>query len=231
MSPQNNSALPWLLAALLAGGATVALLEHHAIARLRAEHETLTGEAAEARRLAAENGKLEQFQAAAAEAQKLREENKDLPALRNEVSQLRREVGELGSLREENRALAVQIKNATSQKEARLPEGFIPKAAMGDAGQGSPEATIQTFLWAMSQGNVERLTQCAFDGDKAALPGPDAERQRQEMSRQMQDFPGFVIAEKTVVSATEIIITVKSSANGPGMPFTLRNVAGLWKVQ
>jgi hypothetical protein len=60
----------------------------------------------------------------------------------------------------ENQLLLDQQKLATGQLGASLSPGAIPKAALVDSGLGSPEATVQTFFWAMCSGNLERLAQC-----------------------------------------------------------------------
>ena len=192
MTLSSKLVLHALLVLALAGTIATAVREHGEIDRARAEQANLRSESQEAQRLAEENKGISAMRESGAESEKLRAENKDLPALRNDVRQLRRAVADVEKLRVENQQLLAKINAA--QGPGAVPPGFIPRAAMQDVGTSTPEAAVQSFLWAMSQGNLERIKQLAVDSGPAL--GPNTDHQRSDLVRQAQGFPGFAIAGK-----------------------------------
>ena len=221
-----------VLALVVAGGAAVAVVRQNAIGRLRAEHETLLSQKQEAVRLAKENEGIGRLRAEVEGMQKIREENRDLPRLRNEVRQMRREADELAKLRAENQRLLEQAKSpAVPAAPPQLPDGFMPKATLVDAGLSSPEATVQTFFAAACHGDVHRMAQCTVADPANEPKGADAERMRQEMMDQMSKFPGFAIGEKKTLSPSEIELELKTAAGGVSLPMKLKLVGAEWKME
>src|SRR5688500_5658323 len=89
----------------------------------------------------------------------LEQANRDLPKLRNAVRTLREEKRELDRLASENERLATAIKTTPRSNAPRLSEaeGFVLREKWSNAGFGTPEATVQTFFWAITQRNAKRL--------------------------------------------------------------------------
>jgi hypothetical protein len=228
-----SSHLTWRLASvlILTGGLTVVVLNQGAIAKLRSENQALSGEQQEGQRLALENQEIPRLRQDADEAEKLREENQALPKLRNDVRQLRRQAGELAELRAENQRLLADGK-ATKRPDgpAPLPADFLLRSNLRDAGLGTPEAAIQTFFWAMCQGNVERLSQCTLDGSRDFRNG-NAEAERQYLLKQWGRFPGFRVTDKKVVSPDRVIVSVQSSVGGTLMQMPLSKVGDEWRLE
>src|ERR1700677_799969 len=215
---------------LLAGGVAAVGWKQNAIAEARAEHQALMSESEEARRLTEENKGIGKLRGEHEELEKLRGETRDLPKLRNEARQLRRQAEELAKLRAENERLrGMQASGAPDKTPAPLPPNFVARAAMVDAGLGSPEATAQTFFWAMSQGNTERLSECSVNGPRSSAPNPDKERA--DLVEQMKDFPGFGITERRDISPDEVELSLQTAAGGSAVPMKLKRVDGGWKVE
>jgi C-terminal processing protease CtpA/Prc len=103
---ENKSAIrvfAWALSlVLLAGLAAVALMQHGELSRLREAERQRQAELQELDRLRAELKAARPLQDQQAEIERLREENKDLLRLRNEVRQLREKAAEIESLRAAN---------------------------------------------------------------------------------------------------------------------------------
>jgi hypothetical protein len=72
----------------------IVLLKQSSVARLRAEQAELSRAGADVARLDNDNGKLQSPLGTSAEAAALREQNKELPQLRNDATQLRRKLDE-----------------------------------------------------------------------------------------------------------------------------------------
>jgi len=236
MKSRFNVPVTLLLAVLLAGGAVTAVLKQNAIARLRTDNQPLVEQGREAERLARENQDIPRLLQAVTEADKHQADNAELLRLRNEATQLRGQATELAALQAENQRLVAQGKRivvpSNRQEAAALPD-FVPKASLRDTGLASPEATIQTFLWSMSQGDINRLQQCVLPG---GLP-PEAfsESNRKDMLKTGQSLVGFRITERKDISPEEVLLGVfvigmSSAEEGEVAPMTLKRIGNEWKM-
>jgi hypothetical protein len=137
----------------------------------------------EADQLAAESGELASSPVSPAELDALRVAHGELLSLRNETHQLRGKQKELDALRAENQRLETQIKQGVASKKSITEmEGFVAKENWANVGLATPEAALQSFFWAMREGNVQRVAECLCprEGDQIlkSLPRmPEAERQ------------------------------------------------------
>src|SRR5207247_2659168 len=92
---------------------------------------------------AAQNEELGGLRAAAQEVRKLR----------NEVSQLRAQRSELEPLRDENQRLkTAPIRSVSSAVQITQQPEYFARENWIFAGYATPEATLQSFLWAMREG-------------------------------------------------------------------------------
>ncbi|MDB6122530.1 MAG: hypothetical protein JWQ71_1523 [Pedosphaera sp.] len=232
MNSRSKLILRGLLLLILAAGAVMIVANQKAISQAKQENQILINEKAEAQRLLAENKEIPRLREELQGIEKLQQENKDLPKLRNEVRQLHRETEELEKLRNENQRLLAQQKvGSVAPVPAALPEGYIAKAFLVDAGLSSPEATVQTFFCAMRQGNVKRFFQCMNDEHAKQVKTEEEEQMRQDMLKKMKNFPGYAIAEKSVLAEDEVEVGVKSSSEGESMKFRLKKIKGEWKIK
>jgi hypothetical protein len=244
MKISPRSGVMFALVLTLALGVVAATVRQREIAGRRAEHEALAKDSEEAARLEQENRNAGQLRPDSAELEKLREENRDLPRLRSEVTQLRSQTKELESLRTEHAHLLTEATNLAVQAGQTaprvLPANFVSRAALMDAGLASPEAAVQTVLWAITQGNATRFTQCLVPSPQISpqihfmgqwSSGNQPEEIPSGLADQMTHFPGYAIAEKTTVSPSEVIISLQSSAGATVMPLKLRLVGNEWKLE
>lgn len=226
-----------LAVAVLVAAAGAVILNQKALGRLRSENQALTADFQEAQRLAYENSTIPQLRQVSEEAGKLRRDVESLPGLRNEVRQLRRQADDLKKLRSENEHLQSEQRPAQSHAaSASVPVDFITRAALGDAGLGTPEAAAQTIFWAMCQGNVGRLAQCSLEAPPGVQSSngvsPDhADLIDQNLVDHMKSFAGFRIASRLDISDTEVTLGLQSSAGGTILPMTLKRVGFEWKVE
>ena len=123
-----------------------------------------TGQLAELEQLQAENQRLAKIRVEAEELAQLRKNQSELIRLRGEVAGLRRRIGE---------AVVPVAERATETKPAQH-EGIgeiIPMESWKDAGQTSPEATVQSIWWAAAQRDAERVRRClVFMSGTNAVP-------------------------------------------------------------
>jgi len=167
-----------LVAALFVAGilfvtGTVLIRQWRVIAQLQRENQTLRGEI-QAREQA---GTSDAAQAMLdEELRRLRAEAQEVHKLRNEVSQFRAQRSELDKLLTENQRLKTAPVATVSSvvQNAQQPEYFA-KENWTFAGYATPEAALQTFLWAMRQADLKTLqaSVTAEDGpEKEGLTNP-----------------------------------------------------------
>jgi hypothetical protein len=87
---------------------------------------------------------------------------------------------------------------------------------------------LETYFWAASQGNLERVSQCLVNG--AAGLNQDRGWQLRQMAEQMSHFTGFAITEKKEISPDQVVVGLQSAVGGAVMKMTLRRVDNDWKL-
>jgi len=93
--------------------------------------------------------------------------SRELLQLRNQVAQLRRRRDELLPVRSEHEQLVLQL-GARGKNASALPPNYIRKAQAQLVGYNSPEATLQSFLFAIRNHDLTNFFQ-AFTPE--GLPG------------------------------------------------------------
>jgi hypothetical protein len=145
-------------------GLLLVALQHDQIGRLRAENASLAQSAAEANQLKADLAKYAgaEAQDATEEIERLREENRDLLRLRNEVNQLNDARAEFSKVSAENQRLQLALKNTPKPqtKQKGIESIVIRIDNLYDRGLSTPEAAMETFLWAERDGNTDELLRC-----------------------------------------------------------------------
>jgi hypothetical protein len=136
---------------------TALLWQARRISQLQRENRMLRGEIQAGGQEA--NSKVANAQAALdEELTRLRAEAREVHKLRNEMSQLRVERSESEKLRAENQRLkTASISDGSSAVQAVQQPEFFAKENWIFAGHATPEATVQTFLWAMREGDLKTL--------------------------------------------------------------------------
>jgi hypothetical protein len=213
---------------LLAGAVVAAFFQQIALSNARTDNRQLREDSQEAQRLARENAAVERLRAGDQDIEKLRNETRELHKLRNEVRQLREQKPAWDKLRTENQRLRTRS-GSVGQLDSRAPDpaSLIAKEMLSDAGLGSPEATLRTFLWAMREGNLEKMRSCfSPDTPDEQLPG--------EPDTTMATFKGFRVVAKKVVSTDEAKLGIQFFAEQGAAPVEMvlpfKRVDGEWKV-
>ena len=222
---------------LLIAGIAIALAQKKGISSARAENTALRQESEEAARLARENAEAAKPGGESQEAAALMEANKELPKLRNEVRQLRQQKPEIERLRAENARLANAIKSSTNIARPRLAEmeGYVAREQYSRAGFATPEATMQTFFWAVANKDITALAECVTgqarksmeqEIQKAAAGGKSFEEQFEPLAK----LKGFRVAEKKQLSEDKVELRIQAAAGGQAMPMVLQLENGEWKL-
>ncbi|HWX19329.1 MAG TPA: hypothetical protein VN578_05395 [Candidatus Binatia bacterium] len=127
------------------------LVQRQTLNSLRAENGTLQQQQAEAEQLRTDLSQRKDDGDLRDEIAGLKEKTGDLLALRNEITQLREQKAQLGRLRAENQRLRSAGPNGGAVVALPNLPGMFSKEGVTNAGWSTPEATIQTYFWALRE--------------------------------------------------------------------------------
>jgi hypothetical protein len=223
---------------LIAGGLTLALLAAVGIQRkvvcdAQANNELLRGQ---------EQTALPQTDPADAtpiEVEALRNSIRDLPTLRNEVRQLRMQKQQADSMRAANEGLLAQVSTTnevTARPAATAEQGFVLNNTWAYAGFAAPEATIQTFFWAVRQQDLQTVIACFTpeiakeSGLVDAATGQLRDSMREQLVNMFGNIQGFRIAHAEQSSADKVKLDIQAAVNGQPLTVSLRHIGQEWKI-
>ena len=206
------------------------------IKALQARSAAIEVQKAEVARLNAENIHIDKLLKENEEATQLREESRDLHKLRNEVRQLREQVNQLPGLREENQKLKTRL-SASSNGGSSLSQASVSSlvfSQMENVGQATPEATVQSWFWAIREVDRDALIQFslpkAVEQQGFLKSQEPLERMAKEMSAKVVSIR---IPSKKQISEKEVQIAVifdTEDGTESGLAFTLKKIGRDWKV-
>lgn len=169
----------------------------------------------------------------------LREQTKELPKLRNEISQLRAMRSELTAARTENARL-LEAKQTGSQISRESPAGFVSRESLAFVGSATPEAALQSFFWALREGNMKVAMQSMpADNDELLELEQMPPQERTKIEEQfkassevqmMQRFNDFTVASREEISDDEVVLYVRSSVATNTFPHALKRFGSEWKI-
>lgn len=201
------------------------LVQHGQIARLSAEAQRVRQErmAAPAAPVAAQPEPVERLSDA---------EESQLLRLRSQVTMLLARRRELAGVHAENDQLRARLAASLTNAAAAtgLPPGYVLRSQARWVGLATPEATIQSFLWALRNRDFTNLLQTL-----APEAAQELQRNFQQAGGNVGDlfdlpFPGLAILNRETLPDGSIEATVEI---GPGMTipkFRFQPVGGEWKM-
>jgi hypothetical protein len=151
----------------------------------------------------------------------------ELLQLRADLARLTQRQRELASARAENAALKAR---AATNAPAAPPPGWIRRTDARFAGTASPEAALQSFLWAIEQRDTNALLQ---------LVTPAAATQLQQAMQQDRPggfwdeariIPGFRIAGVEPRSDSETVLKVEFLPGDKPVDMVARRVGQEWRL-
>ncbi len=230
---------------LLAG---VAIVEGVLIFNLSRQNQQLRDAADKARK----SGKPELADKLAkrdAELQVLRVQVQELLKLRHEARALRAGTNEIARLQEENRRLKAASTNSPPESPAPTivvttgdAEEFIPKESWTFAGYATPEATLQSWMWSLREGDLNAFLESLGAEGYAKFQSQLQQSNKSEedlsadLKRQAEGFAGFQILDQNPTADDSITLLVRMPA-GDGSPgvnirhrFLFTRVGNEWKM-
>ena len=156
----------------------------------------------------------------------------ELLQLRNQVSRLNEERRSLASVKAENERLRSSLAAAkTNPPAGGLPPGYIRMSTAQFAGHATPEATLQTFLWALHEKNIDQLLQTLTPESAAELQKHFKDQNPDEMFKGAEALPGMGIVERQDAGDGTLDMKLQPAPDMPSMPVKFRLVLGEWKME
>jgi hypothetical protein len=212
------------------------IFQHHRAGQLRAENAALFSEAAERDQLQAsfsEHSVPFAAQAGEAEIARLRDENRDLLRLRNEVRQMREHKAEFATLRAENERLRAKAMESTAHQKP-YQQIHIAKENLSNQGFLTPEATVQTYFWARRVGDMGVLSSSLVDGQWAALQrgNPDIRRLAKEITEHSAEIIAIeIVARRSLApDMIQLGVQIRTAHRVNKTTLMLRQFGVEWKL-
>ena len=238
-----KSAITALLIALFfLGAGTALLLQHRSRVDLDRENQALRQRIEDMSRLAAENERLSNLVAQATSTQARRNgPSRELLRLRGEVGWLRRQSQEAEQLRNEKQRLrteaAGQKRPAVDATAGAASQTNMPRESWVFAGYATPEAALQSMIWAISSGDVKTFYASLTEKGKQEIereqngkPGADFAAEGVEL---LGKFTAFRVDGREDRPDGAVVLTVsgiRSDDTTETEKVTLRRVGDEWKL-
>lgn len=163
---------------------------------------------------------------------KLRNQAAQLKNATNEAQQLRNQVRQVASENERLRAAQANVAAAASTS-VTAPDTF-PKEQWKFAGYATPEASFQSTLWAMSQGDSQTFLAGLTEEERAnvekGFQNKTAEQIGEEGRREMREISGFRILERREIADDQVALTVYANGKGDTAEMLLQRIGTEWKL-
>lgn len=212
-------------------------VQHQQLGQLRAENTNLQQASTEADQLKADLAKSTGAEADAEdEIARLREENRDLLKLRNQVYQLREATAQFEQVRAENQRLQASRNDSNHDAKQVLFQPIVIEIQnLSYQGMNTPEAAVQTFFRAELDGNADVLSNCILPERWAEIHSRfgDATLQRQNVPSASGISIEIVARRDLDANTAQLGVQLRSSKNSnlnKKMVFTLKLRDGQWKL-
>jgi len=229
------------------------IIQRQAESRLQEEVQALRLKGDQMDQIQAENARLSNLVAHAGSSSSLDESQlSELLRLRGEVGQLRRQASEAKKLQTENRRLQTALSGAqgNSNSENSREEELniqLPRASWAFAGYNTPEAALQSLLWARREGDFKSvlasLTPDFVEQARKAWGDQIEEQINAELPYDRDRFSNCHISKKEVLSESEVKLyfqldesAVAFGPNGTrarslGCGITVKRSGNEWKLE
>jgi hypothetical protein len=152
----------------------------------------------------------------------------ELLRLRAEVNQFERRRAELAGVRGENQSLRAQAANSLTNAPAgrALPAGYLRRAQARFVGFDSPEATMQSLLWALEHRDIEKVQQAFVNPERMGFrsnAAPD------EFFQNSSGLIGFAVVGRAEKPDGTIELKVQI-APGTDDSVHFERVGGQWRI-
>ncbi len=217
-------------------------VEHHARLRLGEERQALETQSAQMAGLIAENERLSNLLARANPPSPLPDDQlRELLRLRGEVGLLREQSQDLETARAENQqaraALETGLKGpGAGATKAAATADYWPRDSWTFAGYASPDAALQSFVWAGSKGDLTNwLAGATGDVRKRMEQDLGGKSRDQAVIRAMDEFIGLKsvrVLNREVQADDTVVLTAafEDRTQDHTAKLVMKKIDGEWKL-
>lgn len=230
----------YFLPALVVGLAIGLAAQREARIKAGTEHAALEQQVEILRSIAAENAQLSNLVARAGVAKSLpADETSELLRLRGEVTALRQKTSNLESVVKENRevhAAPDSSARGTNVVEAAATADYWPRKSWAFAGYASPDAALQSSLWAADNGDVKAVLASATGQLRDSMEKDLSGKSENEMSARIMDevngLQSVQILDRAVQPDGTVVLTVQLQGQNDTQTgkLVLQQVGNEWKI-
>jgi hypothetical protein len=231
-----------IVAGLLLVSLAVHVVERRRIAGLRQVNEGLRDELAAAKHLI-DAKSSDQRGPSNEELERLRAEAREVHNLRNEVSQLRASVKEADRLRAENHQLrpagkplqAAPSTGVAAASAVTSPEGYYAKENWAFTGYATPEAALQSVIWAMREGDTRTFLASLTPEEVARVQEEWGNKSEAQISadakRGTDKISGIRILESKTLSEDEVVLSLYAAGGEDKVQkISMKRYGAEWKM-
>ena len=164
---------------------------------------------------------------------RLRNQASQLKAATNETQQLRSHLQQATAENERMRAAQANVSAALSSPVVAPSDNF-PKEKWAFAGYATPEASFQSTVWAMSQGDSQTFMAGLAPEERARIEkswqDKSAEQIGEEGRREMKEVSGFRILERRQIADDQVALTIFANGKGETAEMLLQRIGTEWKL-
>ena len=129
--------------------------------------------------------------------------------------------------------LVVRHEAAVKRSSSAQGENYWSKASFANLGRQTPQATLITMLWAMSNTDTNTYITCCTPEQAAKMQrdwnGKSMETLTAEAREQMSGLTGVRILDRTPVVGDRMIVNVSIEGIGKTLDMTFRKIGQEWK--
>jgi len=219
--------VPWLICAGLVWGLVA---QHGQLTTLRAEREKLAEQANGAMDSGGSAG--EPAAGAAAQESKTTESSAEVLRLRNEVTQLTARKQAMSGVRAENEKLKVQVAmgGTNAQSGIALPPGYLRKSDAVPRGYNSPQATLESFLWAIQNHDFTNLLQAVTPKFAEHLINEHGTKSPEDFFKGAEHIPGINVLSERTLADGKVELEVEIVPGVPSGKIQFEQVNGQWRM-
>lgn len=228
-----KSPSPIVLIALLLLGITAAVVEWNMISNLRSENLELKNQLQQSKAIDESDLRQKQTQLSA-ETEQLRAQLKELPRLRGELQQLRKATNELAKLQEENQRLKSRgVAVASAPSAPSDGDTAFKKENWAFAGYATPDSTLQTMVWAVSQGDMKTFLAGVSPEGRAMLENEWENKTEAQIAdegrKEMENKTGYHIMDRKAVSNEEVELQMVMDGENHVEKISMKKYGNEWK--
>jgi hypothetical protein len=150
--------------------------------------------------------------------------------------------GDVTMARKEHEQIAAVVEKLVKQFEARsnqlalarapvFPAGYQQGSALGNVGQASPEATVETFFHANIAGDIDLAIPCFDDlADQKNLDDAAKQQMTDQLKQMFARFPGYQLVTREQLTPTRARLGIRTAPEAQTIHIVLDLTDRQWVI-